>query len=195
MLVQGEHRADEHVPGRGQHHHERPDPVPLTGARVGPLAQETVVNLGFRAGLDLIPQDGDLRSLGLSGQRRLDPAVQRGAGCMDPAFVAEPLVNGSDRDRPEQAADVVAVFVELAPGDLAQSPVGEFREPALDQFGPVLLAHGRPARGDPGQFRRSQVLPDRLAVHPQRRGQLALGAACVPVDVDLDDVDHGERSP
>ncbi|MFI9566168.1 hypothetical protein [Streptomyces rishiriensis] len=52
--------------------------------------------------------------------------------------------------------------------DLPQSPVDEAREPPLSQPGPIGLAHRRP-RGDPGRLRWRQVLPDRLAVHPQQR--------------------------
>ncbi|MBB5109786.1 hypothetical protein [Streptomyces spectabilis] len=67
VLVQSQDRANEHVLPGGQHHHEHPHPAPLTGARINPLAQEAAVDLGLRAWLNVVPQDGDLRGIHSSG--------------------------------------------------------------------------------------------------------------------------------
>lgn len=195
VLVHVDHRADEHVPRGGKHHHERPNPVPLPGSRIDPLAQEAVVDLGLRARLDLVPQHGDFRAGRLIGQVLVHPAAERRQGHLQLALVPQPLMDRGNRRGLQQRLDMVAVWFDLCPPDLVQLPAGQLREPALEQLGPVRLAHGRPAGGDPSCLRRRQVLPDRLAVHPKRGGHLALRAARVPVHVDLDDVDHGERSP
>ncbi len=87
------------------------------------------------------------------------------------------------------------MLFDLRPSQLVQPPVGLLGEPVLDQLLPVGLTHGRPSRGHPRGLRRRQVLPDRLAVQPERRRQLRLRAARVPVNVDLHDVRHAEGSP
>lgn len=166
-----------------------------TTGRLAVRASVSAVSFDNVAAAELVAQDGDLRAAHLIGQRGVHPAAERGDRHLQFVLVPQPLVNRGDRHRPEQVLDDVAVLVDVGPGDLPQSPVDEAGEPSLDQPGPVGLGHRRSARGDPGRLRRGQVLPDRLAVHSQRRGQRALRAARVPVDVDLGDVDHDERSP
>lgn len=195
VLVQVQHRPNEHVPRARQHHHERPDPVAFPGPRIDPLPEEAIVDLSLRTGLDVVAQHCNLRLRHLVRKRRVHPATERGDRHLQLVLVTQPLMDRRDGHRPEQALDVVAVLVDVRPGHLPQPSVDEPREPLLDQLRPVGLAHRRTARTDPGRFCRRQVLPDRLAVHPQRRGQLALRAARVPVDVDLGHVDHDERSP
>lgn len=195
VLVHVQQGSDEHVPRAGQHHHKRPDPVPFPGPRIDPPTHEPVVDLGFGARLHVVPQHGDLRLDRLIRQVFVHPAAEGRQRCLQLVLVTEPLVDRGDRGRRQQALDVVTVLVDLLPGQLVQPPRGELRKPVLDQLGPVPLAHRGPTRGDPSVFCRPQVLPDRLAVQPQRGPDLALRPARVSVDVGLDDVDHGERSP
>ena len=63
------------------------------------------------------------------------------------------------------------------------------------QLRPLLLALRRPARGDARRHRRGDVLPQRLAVHPQALGHLAQRPARMPVHKNLGHIDHVERSP
>ena len=60
---------------------------------------------------------------------------------------------------------------------------------------PLVLALRRPARGDARRDRRRDVLPQRLAVHPQALRHLVQRPARMPVHQYLGDVDHVERSP
>lgn len=167
VLVEMEDGADEHAPRARQHHHERPDPVPLAGAGVDPLAREAVVDLGFLTRLDIVAQDGDLRPSRFLGQCGVHPAAEGGDRNVQLVLVPQPLVDRGDRDRSEQVLDVVAVLVDLRPDDLAQAGVDTSSgNQSLISLGPVGLAHRRPARGDPGRLRRRRVLPDGLAVHP-----------------------------
>jgi hypothetical protein len=76
VLIEVEDRADEHVPGGCEDHHECPDAVPGARTGVDPLPQEAVVDLCLGARLDLVTQHSHLRAPALLGQGRLDPAAQ-----------------------------------------------------------------------------------------------------------------------
>ena len=148
VLVHVHHRADEHMPRGGQHHHERPDPVPFPGSWVDPLPQEPVVDLSLRARLDVLPQHRDLGPGRLFGQVLVHPAAERRQRRRQLALVPQPLMDRRDRRGLQQALHVLAVRLDLSPPHLVQLPAGQLWEPALEQLGPVRLAHGRPARSD-----------------------------------------------
>ena len=196
-LVHLHHRADEHVPRAGQHHHERPDRPHLPRHRIKPASQNPVVDLRLlaRLGRARVP-DRHLRPAGLLRHaRRHVTAEARDARGQAP-LVAQPLV---DRRHPHPGLqllhDVLVVLADRGPGHLPQPRVGQPREPLPDQFLPLALALRRPARGDPRGDRRGNVLADRLPVHPQRIGHLVQRPASVPVHEYLGHVDHVERSP
>ena len=196
-LVHLQHRADEHVPRAGQHHHERPDRPELPGHRVQPAAQHPVVDLRLLPGLGL-PRapDRHLRPAGLLRDVRRDIPAEARHARGQAVLVPQPLV---DRRHPHPGlqlrGDVVMVHGDRRPGHLPQPRVGQLREPPPDQLLPLALALRRPARHDPGGDRRGDVLADRLAVHPQALRHLVQRPARMPVHQYLGHVDHVERSP
>ena len=196
-LVHRQHRPHEHVPRIGQHHDERPDGAQPPGDRVQPPAQLPVIDLRLLPGLGRVrvphrhlrPPDL-LRHVGIHVA-----AEARNAG-RQPPLVPQPLV---DRRHPhpglELLGDVVMMLGDHRPRHLPQPRIGQLREPPPDQLMPLILALRRPARGDAGRDRGRDVLPQRLAVHPQALRHLAQRPARMPVHEYLRDINHVERSP
>jgi hypothetical protein len=196
-LVHRQDRPHEHVPRIGQHHDERPDGAQPPRHRVQPPAQLPVIDLRLLPGLGrmrvphrhLRPADL-LRDVGIHVA-----AEARHAGRQAP-LVPQPLV---DRRHPhpglELLGDVIVVLGDRRPRHLPQPRIGQLREPLPDQLMPLILALGRPARGDARRDRGSDVLPQRLAVYPQRPGHLGQRPARMPVHEYLRDINHVERSP
>ena len=197
LLIQPDHRPHEQVPRTGQHHHERPHRHRLPGRRVQPAAQPAVIDLrlGARLGRPR-PQHLDLRPAGLLRHiRRHIPPEARDAH-RDAMVISQPLMNRRDRHAGLQLlADVVMVRLDRRPGHLPQPGISQLREPRPGPGIPLRLAQRRPARHHPCRLRRRDVLPHRLAVHSQALRDLAVVPPRMPVDQDLDDVDHVERSP
>ncbi len=196
-LVHLQHRPDEHVPRAGQHHDERPDGAQLAGQRVQPPAQLAVVDLRLltRLGRLRVPHC-HLRPADLLRDAGIHIAAEARHTGRQPPLVPQPLV---DRRHPhpglELRGDVIVVLADRRPGHLPQPGIGQFREPLPDQLMPLQLALRRPARGDARRHRRRDVLPQRLAVHPQALRHLAQRPASMPVHEYLRDVNHVERSP
>ena len=197
LLIQPDHRPHEQVPRARQHHHERPDRHRLPGRRVQPAAQPPVIDLRLRARLGRPrPQHLDLRPARLLRKigRHIPP--QAGHADRQPALIPQPLMDRRNRDPGLQLpGDELVMGLDRRPGHLPQPGIGQLREPLPRQFGPPLLGDRRPARAHPGRRRRGDVLPRCLAVHAQALRDLALTPARMPVDQDLDDVDHVEGSP
>ena len=197
-LVHLQHRPHEHVPGAGQHHHERPDGTQLAGHRVQPAAELPVVDLRLLPGLGRarVPHH-HLRPAHLLRDIGGDIAAEAGHAGRQAPLVPQPLV---DRRHPHAGLhlrhDVVVVPGDHRPGHLPQPGIGQLREPPPDQPGPLLLVPRRPAaRGDARRHRRGDVLPQRLTVHTQAAGHLAQRPARMPVHEYLGHIDHVERSP
>jgi hypothetical protein len=105
-------------------------------------------------------------------------------------------VNRRDGDPGFQLlADELVMRLDRRPGHLPQPGISQLREPLPDLRVPLRLAQRRPAWRHSRSLRRDGVLPDSLAVHIQARGDLGVVPPRVPVDQDLDDVDHVECSP
>ena len=196
-LVHLQHRPHEHVPRARQHHDKSPDGAQLPGHRIQPPAELPVVDLRLLPGLSRVrvphrhlrPADL-LRDVGIH-----IAAEARHAGRQAP-LVPQPLV---DRRHPHTGLDlrddVIVVPADRRPRHLPQPGISQLREPAPDQPRPLLLALRRPARDDARRLSRSDVLPQRLAVHPQALSHLVLRPARMPVHQYLGHVDHVERSP
>ena len=196
-LVHHQHRPHEHVPRAREHHHERLHRPQLPGDRVQPAAQLPVIDLRLltRLGGPRVPHR-HLRAAGLLRHvRRHIPAEALHADTQA-ALIPQPL---PDRRHPhprrQLRGDVVVVHGDRRPGHLPQPGISQLREPAPHQLRPLLLALRRAARDDTRGLGRRDVLPQRLAVHPQALGHLVLRPARMPVHQDLGNVDHVERPP
>ena len=197
LLVQPDHRPHEQVPRAGQHHHEGPHRDRLPGRRVQPAAQPPVIDLRLGARLRRPgPQYLHLRPAGLLRHVcRHIPAEAGDAHCQA-LLIPQPLMNRRDRDPGlELLTDIAVMRLDRRPGHLPQPGISQLREPLPDPGVPLRLAQRRPARYHPGGLRGRGILPYRLAVHAQRLRDLAVVPPRLPVDQDLDDVDHVERSP
>ena len=196
-LVHPQHRPHEHVPRARQHHHKSPDGAQLPGQRVQPPAELPVVDLRLLPGLSRVRvPHRHLRPAGLLRDVGIHVAAEaRHAGRQAP-LIPQPLV---DRRHPhpglELLNDVVVVLGDGRPRHLPQPGISQLREPLPDQLMPLLLTLRRAARGDARHHRRRDVLPQRLAVHPQALRHLAQRPASMPVHEYLRDVNHVERSP
>jgi hypothetical protein len=81
--------------------------------------------------------------------------------------------------------------------------MGEAAGPGVDQLGkppaherrPLVPREGLSSGGESLGLGLGRVLADRASVHLEGSGHLGLGPAGVPVQQDLDDVDHRERPP
>ncbi len=196
-LVHLQHRPHEHVPRAGQHHHERLHRPQLPGRRVQPAAQLPVIDLRLLPGLRRVRvQHPHLRAARLLRHVRRHIPAETGRRHRQAMLIAQPLM---DRRHPHPGlhlpGDVLVVLTDRGPGHLPQPGVSQLREPAPHQPRPLLLALRRPARDDARRLSRGNVLPQRLAVHPQALGHLVLRPARMPVHQDLGHVDHVERSP
>jgi hypothetical protein len=129
-LIHGEHRTHEHVPGRGQDHHERPDPAPPPANRVDPVAQMPVVDLRLRTGLGLLAPHDHLGPAGILGQVRPHIPAKRRHAALQAVLVAQPLPDRRHPHHTEHRFDVVVVLGDLRPRRLPQPRIRELREPA-----------------------------------------------------------------
>ena len=197
LLVQPDHRPHEQVPRARQHHHERPDRHQLPARRVQPAAQPPVIDLRLRTRLGRVrAQHLHLGPARLLRHVRVHIPAEAGNTHRQPMLIAQPLMHRGHRDPGLQLpGDVLLMRLDRRPGHLPQPGISQLREPLPRQLRPPLLADRRPARPHPGRLRRRDVLPRRLAVHAQAQRDLALTPARIPVDQDLHDVDHVERSP
>ena len=169
VLVQPDHRADEHVPRAAQHHRERPDHMLPPGRRVQPAAQLPVIDLRLLAGLSRIrAQHPHLRPARLLRQvGRHIPAEARHRH-RQPVLITQPLMDRRHRHiRLQLTGDVLVMGSDRRPGHLPQPRIRQLREPLPHPGGPLRLAQRRPARAHPRRNRRGHVVADRLAVHPR----------------------------
>ena len=196
-LVHPQHRPDEHMPRIRQDHDERPDRAQLPGDRVQPAAQLPVVDLRLltRLGRPRVPHH-HLPAADLLRHVRRDIPAEALHADGQAVLVPQPLM---DRRHPHPGlqlrGEVLVVPADRRPGHLPQPGIGQLREPAPHQIGPLLPALRRAARDDARRLSRGDVLAQRLAVHPQALGHLALRPARMPVHQYLGDVDHVERPP
>ena len=129
-LIHDQHRPHEHVPRARQHHHERLHPMPPPRRRVGPGAQQPVIDLGFGA-----------RRWGVAQHRHPRPArawpaqLRRGHG---PCRAG--LESASWRAR-LITSETLKVPQVLAGGDFALQPLGA---PELPLLPPPLDGRFRP---------------------------------------------------
>ena len=196
-LVHRQHRPHEHVPRAAQHHHERLHRAQLPGRRVQPAAQLPVIDLRLLTRLSRARiQHPHLRPADLLRHVRRHPPAQARHADGQAALIAQPLPDGRHPHPGLQlGGDELVVLPDRRPGHLPQPGISQLREPAPHQLRPLQLALGRPARPDTRRLRRGEVLPQRLAVHPQALGHLVLRPARMPVHQDLGHIDHVERSP
>lgn len=190
-LVHAKGRANEHVPAHGQHHHEAPHPLPAPKLRIEPPTQVAVVDLGLLAGRDVGPQHRHLVLHGLVG--KLQPKARDAD--VEPVLVTQALVHRGGFVRLEHLFDAFSVGIDHRVGLAAGTRVGELREPAPDEGGPLVPRQRRATRSQAGRHGRRHVLSDGLSVRPQALGHDRDGPSTMPVDEDLHDVDHVKRSP
>ena len=201
VLVQPDHRTDEHVPRARQHHHECPDRHPPAAGHRAPPAELAVVDLRLGPRRDRWPRHPHPRAGDLLRQVRGHPAAEGRHRGVQALLPDQPLMDRRLR-RPglELLGDVVTVRLDRRPRVLPQPRIDDLREPALGQLPPLQPGHRRPTLRDlpghqPSLHRRRQVLTDGLAVDPQAGRDLHLGPARPPVLIQLDQIDHVEGPP
>lgn len=89
----------------------------------------------------------------------------------------------------------VRVRLDGLVGAAALPGINQLGEPAVDQFAPLLGRQRGAVRRVALGLRLGRVLGDGAPVDPQAPGDLGPVPARTPMQQDLDDVDHGERSP
>ncbi len=194
-LVHLERGPHEHVPAERQHQHERPQRPPPSCLRVEHDPEAAVVDLTFLARRRILPADRHPRQQHLLSQGHVRVAPQRRLAHGQAGFIPEPLMDRGQRVRGQPGLDPVMQPVALGEPRRAQLRHQQLGEPLLRQRHPRFGRHRRAPRDEPGRLRRPDVLPDRLAVDPQALRHQQLRPTRVPVLQDLDNVDHGKRSP
>ena len=191
------HRADEHVPRAGQHHHERPDRPHLPRHRIEPASQNPVVDLRLLARLGRArAPDRHLRPAGLPPART--PPRNGGSSRRSrpgPARRAAARGSSTSAPRPSAAPRTYSWCSPIA-GQVTGSLSGQSGTTPGTSSGhsPSLFA-GLP-RVIPAAMPWVNVLADRLPVHPSELLHIvAERPASVPVHEDLGYVDHVETSP
>ena len=165
-LVHREHRPHEHVPGTGQHDHERPYPADPVGQRVQPPAQIAVVDLRLTRRYRR-PKHGHRRPVAVREDLG-HIAAQAAVTDPHPVLVPQPLVHRGQRVRLQHRADELVFGLQQRPCRRAGPRVDQLREPHRDLRRPPGPVQHQPVPGtDALGLGRGHILADRLRVHPQ----------------------------
>src|SRR5664279_4242679 len=147
--IHAQHRPHEHVPGAGQHDHERLHPPQPATHRIHPAAQVAVVDLCLpdrRAR----PQHRHRARSAVLRKRLAHIPTQAGLAGGHPVLVAQPLVHRGQGVRLHHLRDQLPAALQLRPGPAARLRVHQLREPARHPRGPPgPVADQTVARTDP----------------------------------------------
>ena len=157
------------------------------GHRVGEHAEEAVVDLSLVARVDVGPPRVACRGCARRGTPPKQPPEAREAD-RQALLVPQALVDRRDRVDPEHLFDPRAVGLDHRVGEAAaraSTSSGHHARTRSDHCSSMAL--GRRAKPSASAL---AVLADRRAVDPETPGDLGLRPPGVPVQVDLDDVDH-----
>ena len=140
------------------------------------------------------PQHLDLRPARLLRHVRRHIPAEAGDAHRQPLLISQPLMDRGRRDPGLQLlADKLMMRPDRRPGHLPQPGIASSGNHSRANSAHRSSPTGAPA--DAGRLRGRGVLPYRLTVHPQALRDLAVVPPRLPVDQDLDDVNHVERSP